>query len=119
MSAAAVVPLPVFAGVLCAGAAAWALAGADRVSRRARTVLAGAGPPVPTGPAAWERLVAGVRVRAAHRREWACLVAGLAFALLGGSVIPILAGAAAVPLVRRWLRSKERARARRRPGCWG
>ncbi|MCY0926927.1 hypothetical protein OTB20_12080 [Streptomyces sp. H27-H1] len=112
MSAAAVVPLPVFAGVLCAGAAAWALAGADRVSRRARTVLAGAGSPVPTGPAAWERLVAGVRVRAAHRREWACLVAGLAFALLGGSVIPLLAGAAAVPLVRRWLRSKERTRAR-------
>lgn len=112
MSAGAVAALPVFAGVLCAGAAAWALAGADRVPRRARAVLAGAGPPVPAGPAPWERLAAGVRVRAARGREWACLGAGLALALLGGSVIPLLAGAATVPLVRRWLRAGERARAR-------
>ncbi|MFD6885103.1 type II secretion system F family protein [Streptomyces sp. NPDC059957] len=112
MSAGAVAALPVFAGVLCAGAAAWALAGADRVPRRARAVLAGAGPPVAAGPAPWEHLVAGARVRAARSREWACLGAGLALALLGGSVIPLLAGAAAVPLVRRWLRAGERARAR-------
>ncbi|MCX5405590.1 type II secretion system F family protein [Streptomyces sp. NBC_00335] len=112
MSAGAVAALPVLAGVVCAGAAAWALAGADRVPRRARAVLAGAGPPVPAGPAPWEHLVAGARVRAARSREWACLGAGLALALLGGSVIPLLAGAAAVPLVRRWLRGRERARAR-------
>lgn len=112
MSAGAVAALPVFAGVLCAGAAAWALAGADRVSRRARAVLAGARPPVVAGPAPWEHLVAGARVRAARSREWACLGAGLALALLGGSVIPLLAGAAAVPLVRRWLRARTRSRAR-------
>ncbi|MFE4633852.1 type II secretion system F family protein [Streptomyces sp. NPDC056773] len=112
MNAGAVAALPVSAGVLCAAAAAWALAGADGVSRRARAVLAGTGPPAPAGPAPWERLWAGVRVRAAHGREWACLGAGLALALLGGSVLPLLAGAAAVPLVRRWLRAGHRARAR-------
>ncbi|CAM5527845.1 membrane protein [Streptomyces avidinii] len=112
MSAAAVVPVPVFAGVLCAGAAAWALAGGDRVARRAKALLAGAGPVVPSGPVRWERLLVAVRVRAVHRWELACLGAGLALALLGGSVIPLLAGAAALPLVRRWLRAGERARAR-------
>ncbi|MET9320818.1 type II secretion system F family protein [Streptomyces sp. NPDC003038] len=112
MSAGTVMPLPVFAGVLCAGAAAWVLAGGDRVSRRARMVLAGGGPVVPGGPVRWERLVIAVRVRAARWREWACLGAGLAVALLGGSVIPLAAGAAAVPLVRRWLRGRERERAR-------
>lgn len=109
---AAVVPLPVFAGVLCAGAAAWTLAGGDRVSRRARAVLAGAGPVAPGGSVRWERLVVAVRLRVAHRRELLCLGAGLALALLGGSVIPLVAGAAALPLVRRWLRARERARAR-------
>ncbi|MFG2997233.1 type II secretion system F family protein [Streptomyces sp. NPDC048340] len=112
MSAVAGVPVPVFAGVLCAGAAAWTLAGGDRVSRRTRMVLAGAGPVVPSGPVRWERLVIGVRVRAARWREWACLGAGLVLGLLGGSVIPLVAGAVALPLVRRWLRARERERAR-------
>ncbi|MFD9333648.1 type II secretion system F family protein [Streptomyces sp. NPDC060028] len=111
MSAGAAVA-PAFAGALCAGAAAWALAGGDGVSRRARTVLAGAGPVVPSGPVRWERLVIGVRVRAARWREWACLAAGVALGLLGGSVVPLVAGAAALPLVRRWLRARERERAR-------
>ncbi|MEU2395260.1 type II secretion system F family protein [Streptomyces sp. NPDC007369] len=104
--------MPVFAGVLCAGTAAWALAGGDRVSRRARVVLAGAGPAVPGGPVHWERLLAAARMRAARWREWACLGAGLAVALLGGSVIPLAAGAAAVPLVRRWLAARQRERDR-------
>ncbi|MFD5146526.1 type II secretion system F family protein [Streptomyces sp. NPDC058401] len=112
MNAGAVAALPVLAAVLCAGAAARALAGADGESRRARAVLAGPGRPVAAGPAPWERLLAAARVRAAHSREWACLGAGLALALLGGSVIPLLAGAAAVPLVRRWLRAGQRTRAR-------
>ncbi|MCX4527241.1 MULTISPECIES: type II secretion system F family protein [unclassified Streptomyces] len=112
MNAGAALPVPVFAGVLCAGAAAWGLAGGDRVSRRARVLLAGGGPVVPGGPVRWERLVVGVRVRAAGRREWGCLGVGLVVALLGGSVIPVVLGAAAVPLVRRWLRARERERAR-------
>ncbi|MFD0267694.1 type II secretion system F family protein [Streptomyces sp. NPDC127106] len=112
MSGAAAVPVPVFAGVLCAGTAAWALAGGDRVSRRARLVLAGAGPAVPGGPVYRERLLAAVRVRAGRWREWACLGAGIVVALLGGSVIPLVAGAAAVPLVRRWLAGRQRERER-------
>ncbi|MFJ9647953.1 type II secretion system F family protein [Streptomyces sp. NPDC004244] len=98
--------------MLCAGTAAWALAGGDRVSRRARVVLAGGAPAVPGGPVYGERLAAAVRVRAARWREWACLGAGLAVALLGGSVIPLVAGAAAVPLVRRWLGARQRERDR-------
>ncbi|MCJ1678272.1 type II secretion system F family protein [Streptomyces sp. APSN-46.1] len=109
---AVLMPVPVFAGVLCAGAAAWVLAGGDGTSRRARVVLAGGGPVVSHGPGPWERLVIGARVRAAARREWGCLGVGLLVALLGGSVIPVVLGAAAVPLVRRWLRARERERAR-------
>ncbi|MEV7519453.1 type II secretion system F family protein [Streptomyces sp. NPDC091371] len=105
-------PVPVFAGVVCAGAAAWVLAGGDGVSRRARLVLAGGGPMVRGGPVRRERWVLAVRLRAARRREWGCLGAGLLLAVLGGSVLPLLAGAAAVPLVRRWLRVRARERAR-------
>lgn len=111
MSAGAGLSVPLFAGVLCAGAAAWGLAGGDRVSRRARVVLAAGGAVVP-GPVRWDRLLSAARVRAARWREWACLGAGLVVAVLGGSVIPLLAGAAAVPLVRRWLRVRARERAR-------
>ncbi|MER6313440.1 type II secretion system F family protein [Streptomyces sp. NPDC001581] len=112
MSAAAGLPVPVFAGVLCAGAAAWGLSGGDRVARRARLVLAAGAPAVPGGPLPWERLLIAVRVRAVRWREWACLGAGLLVAVLGGSVIPLLAGAAALPLLRRWLRVRARERAR-------
>lgn len=112
MSAGAGLPVPLFAGMLCAGAAAWGLAGGDRVSRRARMVLAAGGPAVPIGPFHRERLLIAVRVRAARWREWACLAAGLLVAVLGGSVIPSAVGAAAVPLVRRWLRVRARERAR-------
>ncbi|MFD7395247.1 type II secretion system F family protein [Streptomyces virginiae] len=98
--------------MLCAGAAAWGLAGGDRVSRRARMVLAAGGPVVPVGPLHRERLLIAVRVRAGRWREWACLAAGLLVAVLGGSVIPSAVGAAAVPLVRRWLRVRARERAR-------
>ncbi|MFE1872836.1 type II secretion system F family protein [Streptomyces sp. NPDC059496] len=112
MNAGAGLPVPLFAGVLCAGAAAWGLAGGDRVSRRAQVVLAGGGPLVPVGPLRRERLLIAVRMRAARWREWVCLAAGLLVAVLGGSVIPLLAGATAVPLVRRWLRVRARERAR-------
>lgn len=113
MSAGAVLSVPVFSAVLCAGAAAWLLAGGDRVSRRTRVVLAGIGPAQVRGPSRRDRLAAAVRMHAAARRpEWACLAAGLLVAVAGGSVIPLAAGAAAVPLVRRWLRTRARERAR-------
>lgn len=113
MSAGAVLSVPVFSAVLCAGVAVWLLAGADRVSRRTRVVLAGLGPAQVRGPSRRDRLAAAVRVRAAARwSEWGCLGAGLLVAVAGRSVIPLAAGAAAVPLVRRWLRIRARERAR-------
>ncbi len=45
----------------------------------------------------------GVRRAARERRELLCLPVGCAVALLGGSVLPLLAGALAVPVVRRRL----------------
>ncbi|MFJ7593094.1 type II secretion system F family protein [Streptomyces sp. NPDC097617] len=112
MNAGAGLSVPLFAGMLCAGAAVWGLAGGDRVLRRARVVLAAGAPVVQGGPPRRERLLIAVQVRAARWREWACLGAGLVVAVLGGSVIPLLAGAAALPLVRRWLRVRTRERAR-------
>ncbi|MEV8530690.1 hypothetical protein [Streptomyces sp. NPDC051211] len=110
--AGALLPAPVFAAVLCAGAAAWLLAGDGRPAGRARMLLAGAGPPVPERGSAWERLLVSVRVRAGRWQEWACVAAGVVVALLGGSVIPVVLGVLAVPVVRRWLRVRDRARAR-------
>lgn len=112
MSAVPVGSVPVFAGLLCAGAAAWVLTGGDQGQRRARLVLAGGGLVAPGGPLRVRRLVAAVRVRAGRWREWAVPVAALLIALWGGSVIPLLLGAASVPLLRRWLRAAERERAR-------
>lgn len=112
MNGAAALPLPLFAGMLCAATAAWGLSGGDRASRRVRLVLAGGGPLAVRTPSGRERLAAALRVRAARWREWACPGAGIALALLGGSVLPLLAGAAALPLVRRWLRVRARERAR-------
>ncbi|MFH7595946.1 type II secretion system F family protein [Streptomyces racemochromogenes] len=112
MNAGALGSVPVFAGVLCAGAAAWGLAGGDGTSRRARLVLAGGVPVVPRPPAPGWRLAAAVRVRAARWPEWAGLAAGALVAVLGGSVIPLVLGAVSVPLLRRWLRVRERERVR-------
>ncbi|MCX5398654.1 type II secretion system F family protein [Streptomyces sp. NBC_00102] len=51
-----------------------------------------------------------VRARAGEllirRREWACAPVAVALAVLGESWLPLIAGAAAVPLVRRWLRGR-------------
>ncbi|MFJ8161662.1 type II secretion system F family protein [Streptomyces sp. NPDC096136] len=112
MNAGALGSVPVFAGVLCAGAAAWGLAGGGGSTRRVRLVLAGGVPAVPRGPSPGWRLVAAARVRAARWREGVALAAGVLVAVLGGSVIPLVLGAASVPLLRRWLRARERERAR-------
>ncbi|MER5727398.1 type II secretion system F family protein [Streptomyces sp. NPDC002138] len=106
------VSAPVFAAALCAGVAAWLLAGGDRGPRRVRLLLAGAGPLAPGGPVPWERLAAAVRVRAARGPEWGALVAGLVLAVLGGSAIPLVVGVVAVPVVRRLLLVRRRARDR-------
>ncbi|NBE49853.1 type II secretion system F family protein [Streptomyces boluensis] len=101
---------PVYAAAVCAGAAAWLLVGQDRGLRRARFVLAGAAAYEPMAVPPWERLLA--RVRARVGREWWCLAVGAVVAVVGESVLPLLAGALGVPLLRRVLRSRERRRTR-------
>ncbi|MFC4959511.1 type II secretion system F family protein [Streptomyces mauvecolor] len=108
------VGLPAWAA-MCAGAAAWMWAGQDQGVRRARLMFAGAGSAAREG--AFEasplgRWFEGMRGRARWRMEWLCLPLGLVLAVLGGSVLPLIAGAVAVPLVGRRLRARERERAR-------
>ncbi|MFD3870399.1 type II secretion system F family protein [Streptomyces sp. NPDC058623] len=112
MSAVPIGSVPVFAGLLCAGAAAWVVSGGDQGQRRARLVLAGGGAAPPGGPVRVRRLVAAARVCAERWREWAGPAGALLVALWGGSVIPLVLGAVSVPLLRRWLRAAERERAR-------
>ncbi|MFF1835069.1 type II secretion system F family protein [Streptomyces sp. NPDC058231] len=53
-----------------------------------------------------ERVRAWCRVVFRERREWLCLPVALVLAVLGESVLPLVAGVVAVPLVRRWLRKR-------------
>ncbi|UGY95116.1 type II secretion system F family protein [Streptomyces gobiensis] len=109
------------------------MGGPDAGSRRARLLLAGGcaagdgsagdgvtgagavgrGRPVPGG-----RIVAlgGAVRRFAGRvgRQWLCLPVGGVLAVLAESVLPLLAAVAAVPLLGRWLRRRERRRAAER-----
>ncbi|MFG3284201.1 type II secretion system F family protein [Streptomyces sp. NPDC048111] len=127
--------LPAWAA-MCAGAAAWLWTGHDQGVRRARLMFAGAGSGGVggtdvgvgagagvgvngrTGGGFWAsplgRWLERVRDPARRRVEWLCLPLGLVLALLGGSVLPLVAAAAAVPLVGRRLRARERERARAR-----
>lgn len=94
------------AAAVCAGAAAWLITGHGQGPRRARLLLAGGGAVAEPPWWAWERLLPVVRLH----REWLCLPVALLVAVLGKSVLPLLAGAAAVPLVRRRLRGREQRR---------
>lgn len=103
---------PVYAAAVCAGAAAWLLAGRDRDLRRAWLMLAG-GAVDPGGPGElWARVAAPVRGRLG--REWLCVPVAVLVAVLGESLLPLGAGAVAVPLVGRRLRAGERRRERER-----
>jgi tight adherence protein B len=109
---------PVYAAALCAGAAAWLTAGRHRGLKRARLLLAGSGAMEVAPRWSWERLAGVLRPLGGSlkgssgraRQEWLCLPVGLVLAVLGESVVPLVAGAVAVPLVRRWLRARERRR---------
>lgn len=92
------------AAAVCAGSAAWLVVGRDRGPRRARAVLVGGGDSVPGGPA-WRRVRVAVRGRVRH--EWWALAGGVLVALLGESVVPLILGAAGVPLIRRVRRGRE------------
>ncbi|WP_455431055.1 type II secretion system F family protein [Streptomyces anandii] len=98
---AALGPVTTGTAVLCAGAAAWLLGGRRSGARRARLLLAGGGV-VSTGPPVRDRMRRELaRVRGRLRAEWWAPVAGLVLAVLGGSVLPVVAAAAGVPLLRR------------------
>ncbi|MFE9368392.1 type II secretion system F family protein [Streptomyces sp. NPDC006711] len=122
--------LPAWAA-MCAGAAAWMWAGRDQGMRRARLMFAGAGvgDAVTAGAAAGTGGAgdggAGAAFRASPLRrrlekaregerwrlEWLCLPLGLVIALLGGSVLPLVVAALAMPFVGKRLRARERERA--------
>ncbi|MFH8657220.1 type II secretion system F family protein [Streptomyces afghaniensis] len=89
------------AAVACMGAAVWLLGERHSAARRARLLLAGGGT-VGSGPPGWRGAVEGLRrVRGRLRAEWWAPVAGLVLAVLGASVLPVVLGAAGVPLLRR------------------
>jgi tight adherence protein B len=93
--------MTVSAAVACMGAAVWLLAEREETARRARLLLAEGGP-VGRGPLGWLRTSGELRrVRGRLRAEWWSAVAGLVLAVLGASVLPVVLGAAGVPLLRR------------------
>ncbi|MEU1554610.1 type II secretion system F family protein [Streptomyces scabiei] len=97
--------------VACAGAAGWMSAETRGAGvRRARLLLPGGGP---VGPPPWARVTARARRLGA---EWWAPVAGLVIAVLGASVLPVLAGVAAVPVLRRARRAAEENGAWQRRG---
>ncbi len=104
------------AAVVCVGAAVWLLGGRHSGARRAQMLLAGGGV-VGAGAPPWQQLAGELRrVSGRLRFEWWAAVAGLVLAVLGASVLPVVAGAAGVPLLRRVRLAGEERRARERRG---
>ncbi|MFE6178260.1 type II secretion system F family protein [Streptomyces sp. NPDC056464] len=102
--------------VLCLGVAVWLLGGQNSGARRAQLLLAGGGA-VGAGPPDWRRLAGDLRrLRGRMRAEWWAPAVGLVLAVLGASVLPVVAGAAGVPLLRRVRLAREARRTRERHG---
>ncbi|WP_369377424.1 type II secretion system F family protein [Streptomyces sp. cg36] len=103
---------PASAAAVCAFAAAWLSVGRGQGPRRTRLLLAGGAvePEEPLWGRQWERL------RRRARPEWLCLPGAVVLAVLADSLLPLAAGVLAVPLVGRWLRARERERAKWRRG---
>ncbi|MGW1211360.1 type II secretion system F family protein [Streptomyces sp. NPDC002499] len=100
------------AAVVCVGAVVWLLGGRQSGARRAQLLLAGGGA-VGSGPPFWQEAVGELRrLRGRLGAEWWAPVAGLVLAVLGGSVLPVVAGAAGVPLLRRVRVASEARRSR-------
>ncbi len=105
------------AAVACVGAAVCLLGGPNSGARRAQLLLAGGGGEVGAGPPGWRQLAEELRrLRGRLRAEWWALAVGLALAVLGSSVLPAVAGAVGVPLLRRVRLAGEARRARERRG---
>ncbi|MET8689560.1 type II secretion system F family protein [Streptomyces sp. NPDC004732] len=98
---------------MCAGSAAWLMARRNHEAHRSQKLFA---PHTHQPPRAspWHRLIEAIHGRL--RPEWWCLVAGLAVALLGESVVPLVVGAAGVPLAARVRRAREARGDRERRG---
>jgi len=103
-----------WAAALCAAGAVWLVGGRGKEAGRVHAVLA-AGVPVQAGGWSWRRVLAAGRGRVPH--EWWCLAAGLLVAFLGASVLPLVAGAAAVPLAGRVRRARDARGERERRGA--
>ncbi|TCR23708.1 type II secretion system F family protein [Streptomyces sp. BK205] len=82
--------------------------------RRAQALFAGGGV-VGVGPPVWGPVAGELRrVRERLGIEWSSAVVGLVLAVLGASVLPLIAGAAGVPLLRRVRLAREARRVRER-----
>ncbi|AZQ36431.1 hypothetical protein EJ357_25760 [Streptomyces cyaneochromogenes] len=104
------------AAVVCLGAAVWMLGGPNSGARRAQLLLAGGGV-AGAGPANWRQLAGELRrLRGRLRVEWWAPVVGLVLGVLGSSALPVVAGAAGVPLLREVRLAREVRRARERRG---
>ncbi|MFJ9153759.1 type II secretion system F family protein [Streptomyces sp. NPDC102270] len=98
----------------CLGMAVWLWGGRRSGVRRAQVLLAGGGAGG-VGPPPWRRLEEELRrIRGRLGFEWWAAAAGLVLAVLGASVLPVLAGAAGVPLLRRVRLGREERRVRER-----
>ncbi|KUN09906.1 hypothetical protein AQI95_02780 [Streptomyces yokosukanensis] len=102
------------AALLCLGALVRLLGERHYGMRRARLLLAGDGV-VATGPPFWgEALTELRRLRGRLGAEWWALAAGLVLGMLGASVIPVAAGAAGVPVLRRVRLARQKRHVRER-----
>jgi tight adherence protein B len=105
--------MSVAAGLVCASVAAWVTGGPSTTTRRARLLFTGGGKASGGGPPPWT----WARVRARRlRAEWWSVAVGAVIAVLGTSVLPLLAGAGGVPLLRRVRLAREARMARDRRG---
>ena len=101
---------------VCVGALVWQMGGRQSGARRAQLLFADGGA-VGVGPPSWERAAAELRqIRGRLRAEWWSLGVGLVVAVLGASVVPVVAGAVGVPLLRRVRLAGEARRARESRG---
>lgn len=104
--------MSVGAAAVCVGALVWLMGGRQSGARRAQLLFAGGGA-VGVGPPSWERAVGELRrIRGRLRAEWWSLAVGVVLAVLGASVVPVVAGAVGVPLLRRVRLAGEARRAR-------
>ncbi|MFI6653731.1 type II secretion system F family protein [Streptomyces sp. NPDC050529] len=101
------VPEAAYAAALCAAAAAGLGAAGRSQGRRRARVLFGDGVRHAPLRESWDTGLSRLCGWLRGRREWLCLPVALVLAVLGGSVLPVIAGVAAAPVVRRWLRRRE------------